>query len=127
MTPEINRELFQKIHDQITMHPQTHDQGGWDSGPDICGTTRCVAGWAMHFLNPNQRTDTTARELALAAGVFEDDNLITTSVAYEVGGAKALGLTDSEAGDLFYSADNRARRMVELYALKGRDWSEDDL
>ncbi len=49
---EFNRELFQKIHDQITGHPETHNQDSWES---LCGTTRCVAGWAVHFTNGENR------------------------------------------------------------------------
>jgi hypothetical protein len=54
-----NRELFKKIYDQITTHPEHHWQDVWEaevsefdsrrSGDPLCGTARCVAGWALHL------------------------------------------------------------------------------
>jgi hypothetical protein len=58
---EVNRELFKKVYDQIAEHPDTHWQGDFEAdvedgaggyredGVPVCGTTRCVAGWALHF------------------------------------------------------------------------------
>ena len=46
--PELNIPLFQKIHAQITRDPGSHDQGSWEAVGE-CGTTRCIAGWALHF------------------------------------------------------------------------------
>lgn len=42
----INTAMFRRIHDQITAHPETHDQGVFEAS---CGTTRCIAGWAIYF------------------------------------------------------------------------------
>lgn len=36
--------LAQRVLDQITQFPETHNQSMWE-----CGTTRCVAGWTRHF------------------------------------------------------------------------------
>lgn len=49
MTRTINRDLFRKIHEQITNHPESHDQGSFEGVDYTCGTTRCVAGWANWF------------------------------------------------------------------------------
>lgn len=40
-----NKPLMDKILDQITQHPETHNQGSF-ANRDACGTTYCVAGWA---------------------------------------------------------------------------------
>lgn len=37
-------QLRQAVLDQIVTYPQTHDQRDWVSD---CGTTACVAGWAL--------------------------------------------------------------------------------
>lgn len=114
-TPEINQELFQKVLDQITIHPETHDQSGWQNtveGDDgyVCGTTRCVAGWALHFYAPNQHIFDTACQLGTAGN-------------YERAGREILGLTFSEARHLFFNVSNEeAVNLVEKYALKGREW-----
>ena len=42
----MNRELFKKIHDIITPTPDKLDMGSWEGE---CGTTRCVAGWAIYL------------------------------------------------------------------------------
>jgi hypothetical protein len=47
-TPDtFNVELAEKVLDQITKHPETHDQRYY-TGYDVdCGTSACVAGWAV--------------------------------------------------------------------------------
>jgi hypothetical protein len=46
----LNTELFKKIHEVVSANPQRHDQATWE-GQSVgdCGTTRCVAGWAVHL------------------------------------------------------------------------------
>lgn len=39
-------QLRQAVLDQIVTYPETHDQRDWVGG---CGTTACVAGWALIF------------------------------------------------------------------------------
>lgn len=42
---ESDRVLLRRaVHEQISIHPETHDQSNWHSS---CGTTHCVAGWAV--------------------------------------------------------------------------------
>lgn len=99
----INRELFRKVYDQITAHPETHDQDEFESS---CGTTRCVAGWALHFYNPNQDIRQTAFE-------------INDSVHGGPGNAarKILGLSEHQAGRLFYEvSDKEAVEIVKKCA-----------
>lgn len=42
------KELRAKVLAQITSEPDTHDQYVWETVTS-CGTSRCVAGWALHF------------------------------------------------------------------------------
>lgn len=39
---------MQQVYDQITQHPETHQQATWHTQNE-CGTTSCAAGWAMQF------------------------------------------------------------------------------
>lgn len=52
--PTPNLPLLRKILDHIDAHPEEHDQETWESA---CGTTRCVAGWALHFDGQKVRAD----------------------------------------------------------------------
>lgn len=53
------RELAEKVLEQVTEYPETHFQATWMSGSDQpftkggCGTTACLAGWAV-TLNAQQ-------------------------------------------------------------------------
>ncbi|OII61168.1 hypothetical protein BJP40_06475 [Streptomyces sp. CC53] len=115
--PEINQELFQKIRDQFVLHPETHAQRDWESYA-TCGTQRCVAGWALHFHKPHQDIDTTRKEVLYT----HDKYHFNLNGGYEESARIILGLTPDEATRLFYEMDDSAaRRMVELYALKGRN------
>lgn len=47
----MNRELFKKIDDRITLTPARLDMESWETQPadrTECGTTRCIAGWAIY-------------------------------------------------------------------------------
>ncbi|KPI09892.1 hypothetical protein OV450_3383 [Actinobacteria bacterium OV450] len=110
--PVLNQEMFQRIRDQITMYPETHAQWSWEDTASWCGTTRCVAGWALHFTNPNQNVFKTAAQMC----PDDSDDYVGEAAA------KILGLTPLEAKQLFYHAgDSRAVELVEQYALKGRE------
>jgi len=90
-----NVELFKKIYRQITDHPETHDQGIWESD---CGTARCVAGWALYFHNSKQSVHRTAEDILWGEGPRS-----TLRGSWEAIAAKTiLGLTDDEAEDLFF-------------------------
>lgn len=95
----INTELFQKVYDQITKHPETHDQSIFEGG---CGTTRCVAGWAVvihHGID-------SIYQLHYRGGSF---------IAREA--AELLGLSEEEADHLFYKTVNyEAVELCRQYA-----------
>lgn len=126
----MNTELFKKIHDAIEADPAGFDMGAWEGLKDYehpaCGTTRCVAGWAVHFASGEgglyivgERTEWTPGVLALAErlGVRVGDVHIGSPVADL--GAKVLGL---ERGDrkLFYTDGETAAGFVRL-AAQGDD------
>lgn len=87
----INQDLFQRVYDQITSEPETHDQCDWE-GRDECGTTRCVGGWAIHFTNPGRGVD----DAAFALGF----TMISQYARH------LLGLDETQAQTLFYYVNN---------------------
>jgi len=96
-----NKELFRKVYEQITQNPETHDQGDWENE---CGTTRCGAGWALHFHRPNQSIFKTMREVVNTGSI-------------DVAARRVLGLNKSEADYLFYEASNEeAVEFIRHYA-----------
>jgi hypothetical protein len=55
MTTTINpQELARAVHDQIFLHPETHDQTAYFS-IGSCGTTACVAGWSLKLAGCEQQ------------------------------------------------------------------------
>jgi hypothetical protein len=113
----INTELFQKIYDQISQHPETHDQGDFESRPPGCGTTRCVAGWAI-ALHCGVNSIYSRPGLPLAGRETSSGYLSPTAVE----AADLLGLTDRQAVELFYNFENEeAVELCHRYATKGDD------
>jgi hypothetical protein len=122
----LNTELFKKIHEVVSANPQRHDQATWE-GQSVgdCGTTRCVAGWAVHLATgqkvfrwesgvPNVLLSGATVRLAREHGIpaeSGDDPGVVPKVA-----SKMLGLTDVEAEYLFYADDDRAREIVAAAA-----------
>ena len=45
----MNIELIKKIRDQVAPLPDTLDMSSWQGAGEVCGTTRCIAGWAIHL------------------------------------------------------------------------------
>lgn len=104
------RELAQKILDQITAHPETHDQGSW---VDVCGTTYCIAGWAV-ALNALPGDNET-----LQAGRRAMARELNTVTDWEALGRKLLGLDEDAADALFFSDTQEAPVLLaELFDLE---------
>lgn len=113
----VNRELFQKIHEVITLHPEQHDQGTWEESDPTCGTTRCVAGWAVTLTTgkPVYGKGEALHPATLALGKRPGIPSVP-SIAGEL-----LGLSDVVAWDLFYRTSNdKARDVVRAFA-EGRN------
>lgn len=133
----MNRELFQKIHDVISIQDSwVHNQQTWESQRSVpqggCGTTRCVAGWAIHLMtdapvfihdpavSPPARLSPELVELARTRGVSvdsdhpgEDFDLIPF-LARDL-----LDLTEKEAYTLFFVADTPEARTAVRMAARG--------
>lgn len=107
------KELAQKILDQITAHPETHNQDTWVDGFNSCGTTYCIAGWAV-ALNALPGDDET-----LPAGRRAMARELNTIPHWGPLGQKLLGLDDEVADDLFFSdTEDAPRILAELFDLE---------
>jgi hypothetical protein len=119
----LNREAFQKVHEVISAQPDRLVMSSWedDEAPESCGTTRCVAGWAIHFAvggaplfdnegGPSDEVESLARE----HGLDPDD--YCTSTLFEWLGANLLGLPIREARTVFYLSSDTAGELVRLAA-----------
>lgn len=110
----MNIELFRKIDEVIQNAPEKHYQGAWESA-NKCGTTRCIAGWAValttgaplfdRFGNPTRETSQVAREVGLSDG-------------FNIGaiGRRLLDLTPQQASRLFFTGKETARDAVRCFA-----------
>jgi hypothetical protein len=120
----MNIELFRKIDEVIQALPEQHYQGTWET-TTTCGTTRCIAGWAValttnaplfdRYGNPTRETLQIARESGLSDG-------------FNIGaiGRRLLDLTPQQAGRLFFTDDDTARKTVHAIATGGEpgEWPE---
>lgn len=71
------RELAEKVLEQVTEHPETHFQATWMSGSDQpftkggCGTTACLAGWAVVLnANPGETPRAALHRIARHIGIW---------------------------------------------------------
>ncbi len=116
ITPNI--ELFAKIDRRLTEEEGLLEMTSWEQDGEAtsCGTTRCVAGWAIYETTGfplwqigDEDTTTATRQLAHRLG-------FASSFDFESIGRELLGLTNVEAGRLFYRDNETAREAVRLYA-----------
>jgi hypothetical protein len=96
--PELNLPLFAKIRDQITAHPELHEQSDFEY-PSNCGTSRCVAGWAILL-------DAHGRGEQIDSFRESSDYLVDDRSPSDFA-RQLLGLTYAEADYLFFQAGNK--------------------
>lgn len=107
-------DLLKKVLDQVDREPESlymgnfetlcnYDRFDWrndDESIPGCGTTRCVAGWTVHFLSrPHESSYEARKRLAHELGIASRS---TGDIAQA-----ALGLTFVEADRVFYLMDER--------------------
>lgn len=116
----LNREAFQKVWGHIKDAPESLQMESWEGEESECGTTRCVAGWAIYDviqeplwgrdLYPNPKMAKLGKEIT---GKYTGDPLPLA--------AHLLGMDRSDASTLFLGADNdQATDFVRL-AAEGRE------
>lgn len=102
-----NLELAKLVLKQIDNEPSSFDMRTWGEKSG-CGTTACIAGWAMIF---------SGYQIKNSEYISPDNDYIAS---YEDEGRKLLGLTGEEfstpEGDLFYlpgaTALRNLRRLI---------------
>lgn len=117
MTTFEQQQLAQRVYEQITNHPETHDQTEWIYTEAECGTAACVAGWAI-MLSPLTNYHVTSD------GIPEFDTLGGYGT-YSTTAAYVLGLDPLESERLF-RASLKPEAAVEAvkYLANGKkiDW-----
>jgi hypothetical protein len=108
--PACGAETAQAVLDIINAYPRLHDQSYFQV-PTMCGTTRCVAGWAI-YLHHGDVYDRTWRDLRGQA---------TDAIA-----ASLLSLSEVDASCLFYGTTNDQAVAALRYLANGEaiDWKE---
>lgn len=88
-----------------------------DYTPETCGTTRCLAGWAIHFAAADEGIDmatTTLEDAARELGYSGSYDMVN----YDDAGMEILGLTGDEAS-VFWNDETRAYNKVEEWIKNG--------
>lgn len=119
-----NQAMFYRIAQIIEQMPQQHDQEGWfgnlgtgDSNDTekrmigneeyTCGTTQCVAGWAIVLDRRLKGFENDTDGLTVA--LVEDSGGVTVKLRdsddYSCFAAEILGLDEYEAYELFFTTD----------------------
>jgi hypothetical protein len=96
--PELNTALFAQVLEQLEAHPELHEQADFENFNAVCGTTRCVAGWAIYLdaVNKGERIHSYRDAESTDRG-----RLAPSQTA-----RKLLGLTFLEAEELFFCSSN---------------------
>lgn len=138
-----NQELFRQIDGVLTEFPMLHCQQYWQEADThatgSCGTTRCVAGWAVWFKAVELGLVSRKRDhvdLKMVRAVARSVNVDTTDEygselgmhsLYTAVGGELLGLDSDDAGYLFMDMNGgRVARRVQSYALTGSDISDEE-
>lgn len=105
-----NTDLMLRIREQITSEPKTHDQSAWAARTE-CGTTYCIAGWAVVL--SGQELDWDGADLATP---FTADDRYIPQVAREL-----LGLDPWSADRLFFCDSGTALHRLDQLIEAGKN------
>ena len=115
-----NLDLMRAVREQITKHPETHDQTSWGERTE-CGTTHCIAGWACALngdalLWESDDEDDDGRRLETASMLDIEDGWITIPERAQ----EILGLDNAWANQLFFeSSEDQALAKLDELIKKG--------
>jgi hypothetical protein len=133
-----NIELLTQVRDLIKAQPEKLDMSTWatvnsdsvDLGNGTtakvsCGTTACIAGWAVQLAGHKLLVNLDSRP-------YDGSFLINQSVAkngravdIEESARKLLGLTEKEVGVLFYAPELLDRLIAGEDIVKGTEYDGD--
>lgn len=100
---------------EISIYNPATGESGYVSTAE-CGTTRCVAGWAVFFDAVDKGVNVTNRYLYQISRDANGNSLIWDYVDYQGLGANILDISHEEADDLFHTDNETAYHMVKEYA-----------
>lgn len=109
-----NVDLMLAIRQQITAHPESHEQRFWAQRTE-CGTTYCIAGWAVTLTGKAMEWRSRPGPSAEIEGAWRVSDLHGGRGISAVA-ADLLGLTGEEAESLFHQGNN-ARALARLDEL----------
>lgn len=87
--PAVNEPFLREVMTWIRLHPEQWDQSHW-AAEGACGTTYCLAGWA-YVLGTGDRFTVESHHALIRRG----GSVVDTA-------QRLLGLTDEQAGKLFF-------------------------
>lgn len=134
MTQAISKQqlLAQVILGYIHEYPERHNQSSWasikgtvaEAGNNACGTTACVAGYAVLFSNDHrfEFIQMDSNEVTLRPRYISDQGIGT----FQGVGAELLGLNSEDAERLFYRTTNEEAKLALGYLARGEeiDWED---
>lgn len=121
----MNVEAFRKIHAQISAEPETLEMAHWEEASFTCGTTRCIAGWAIHNALV-ERGESYPRIYGIdgyeAAGFtrLKIDLFGNPNATIGQTGARLLGLGPMAAERLFLDSENDEAAEITALAADGQ-------
>ena len=138
-----NQEMFQRVNAILIGFPELHRQQFWQeedtASNNSCGTTRCVAGWAVWLKAVDLGLVSRKRDYIdtdMLHQVAEHEGVSTVDSAgepldwgdlYQEVGAELLGLDYNKSHSLFMDmSDERVTHRVKSYAETGEDISDEE-
>lgn len=109
-------ETVNAVLDQIRLEPQRHSQQMW-ANTDVCDTTYCVAGWALHVHGCSDEW------IQLNGGWNGADDQISATARTAAG---LLDIDEKDAYVLFYITDNESAVTALEWLAAGKElqWPE---
>lgn len=105
-----NIPMFTRLMNQLADHPDLHDQTEWettleerrewDPDTEVCGTTRCFAGWTIHFWGVDQGLGHLPLD-GITGAYMRSHPELSPIGWYSSAAADILGLGPDEANQLF--------------------------
>lgn len=128
----MNSDLMRQVADAIESEPEHFRMDTWCS-ESACGTTYCVAGWAVAIDQPEVMAECQPPLVAYYTALFGGDSLAgLTGPATDAGdristtAQGVLGITDVEASALFHGGRDQSAQDAALKLRKFADAGEVD-
>lgn len=106
-------ELLRAVREQIIEHPEEHNQRHWGAETD-CGTTYCVAGWALALNDHPMEWTPRGGEGTIIAYAAEGGTDVATIAR------RLLSLSFEEAYGMFFAGEAEALRLLDA-AIERRE------